>query len=192
MVRAIGPQALLRLRIELEHSSPLIWRTVLVPDNITLVKLHLVIQEAMGWWSSHLHEFVIDHRHYGVITDWDLDWDTGPELINEQRKRLEKVLGRKKQFEYLYDFGDAWWHQITVEALQPLATMKPSARCIGGEMACPPEDVGGLGGYFDFLEAMSDPNHEEHENMLRWHGHSFDPRTFDVVQVNENLKQIKL
>jgi len=191
-VSRTGPRSLLLLRIELEHSSPAIWRSVLVPDNITLVKLHRVFQEVMGWHDCHLHEFIIDHRHYGMVDPDDPFADLGPELISEKRKKLEKVLGQNKRFEYIYDYGDNWRHTITLENRLPLTSAQPSITCIGGEMACPPEDVGGLGGYFEFLEVMADPQHEEHENMMRWWGETFDPGTFDILLANERLKQIKL
>ncbi|MCP4276047.1 MAG: plasmid pRiA4b ORF-3 family protein [Gammaproteobacteria bacterium] len=191
-VSQIGPQSLLQLRIELEHSNPSIWRSMLVPDNITLVKLHWVIQEVMGWYDYHLHEFIIDHRRYGIVGPNDPNWDLAPELINEKRKNLEKVRGQKKQFEYIYDYGDNWLHTITLENRLPLTSARSSVVCIGGEMAYPPEDVGGLGGYFEFLEAMTDPQHEEHESVMQWWGEAFDPRAFDIMLVNEKLKQIKL
>jgi hypothetical protein len=190
-VRRLGPTALLQLHIELEHSEPRIWRTVLVPDNITLIKLHSVIQAAMGWWGGHLHEFVIDHCHYGQVFDDDPMLEMGPELVDERRKKLLKVLGRKKQFEYLYDFGDSWWHKIRVEGVLPLTTPRPQALCLAGEMACPPEDVGGLGGYFDFLEAVMNPQHEDHESMIEWCGGNFDPTHFDVTETNLRLQHIK-
>ena len=191
-VSRTGPRSLLLLRIELEHSSPAIWRSVLVPDNITLVKLHRVFQELMGWRDYHLHEFIIDHRHYGMVDPDDPFADLDPELISEKRKKLEKVLGQNKRFEYIYDYGDNWRHTITLENRLPLTSAQPSITCIGGEMACPPEDVGGLGGYFEFLEAMADPQHEEHENMMQWWGEAFDPGIFDILLANERLKQIKL
>jgi hypothetical protein len=92
-IRRLGPTGLLELRIELEQSQPLIWRTVLVPDNITLIKLHSVIQAAMGWWGGHLHEFIIDHRHYGQVFDEDPFMDIGPELIDERRKKTAQAAG---------------------------------------------------------------------------------------------------
>ncbi len=191
-VSRIGPVSLLQLHIELEDSSPLIWRSVLVPDTITLVKLHLVIQEVMGWYNCHLHEFVINNQHYGMVDPDEPSWDLGPELLNEKRKKLSKVMGRAKQFRYIYDYGDSWWHKITLERMLPLTSSHPSAVCVEGEMACPPEDVGGLGGYFEFLEAMNDPEHEDHESVMQWWDEAFDPSHFDIIQTNERLKQIKL
>ncbi len=80
--------------------------------------------------------------------------------------KATKALNPKKRFEYIYDYGDNWWHTITIENRLPLTSTRSSIICIGGEMACPPEDVGGLGGYFGFLETMADPQHEEHDAVV--------------------------
>jgi hypothetical protein len=189
MTKTLAPATLLQLRISLKYSNPAIWRVVLVPDSITLVQLHQVIQEAMGWWSGHLHEFDIAGRRYGMI---DPEWDEDPELLNEARKSLLKVLGGKKKFLYLYDFGDSWLHEITLEAQLPMIKAQRYATCLMGENACPPEDVGGLPGYYEFLEVIADTENEEHEDMLEWCGGSFDPKAFDVDAINEQLKRIKL
>ncbi len=189
MSQRLNPQTLLQLRIELMHTEPVIWRTVLVPDTITLVKLHAVIQTAMGWCGGHLHEFEIDGLNYGQI---DPDWGMDPEPINEARKRLLKVLGNRRHFHYLYDFGDAWWHRITLEATLPMTQPQRYAQCVAGENACPPEDVGGVPGYYEFLDAINDPAHEEHDSMMEWYGVPFDPELFDVDVTNAQLKQIKL
>ena len=180
---------LVQLRVELRYIEPVIWRCVLVPDTITLVKLHAVIQAVMGWWDSHLHEFDIAGLHYGMT---DPNWDLDPELINEARKKLLKVLGHRRQFDYLYDFGDSWLHRITLERTLPMIKSQRNAMCLAGENACPPEDVGGVPGYYDFLHAISNPDHEEHEEMLEWCGGSFNPRSFDIDATNTVLKQIKL
>ena len=121
------PQTLLQLRIELRYTDPMIWRRVLVPDTITLVQLHAVIQESMGWSNSHLHEFEIAGLRYGMT---DSEWDVDPELINEERKELLKVLGDQKQFDYLYDFGDSWLHRITLEKILPM--IEPQYKPIAG------------------------------------------------------------
>ena len=58
--------AILQVRIELRGTKPKVWRRVLVPQTITLLKLHLVIQAAFGWEHSHLHEFIAgDGKRYG-------------------------------------------------------------------------------------------------------------------------------
>jgi len=114
MVSRLNPPTLLQLRIELCDTHPVVWRCVLVPDTITLVQLHAVIQAAMGWWDAHLHEFDIGGLRYGMP---DPEWDLGPELINEARKKLLTVLGNRKTFDYLYDFGDSWRHRCTISAI---------------------------------------------------------------------------
>jgi hypothetical protein len=196
-----NPQTLLKLRIELLYTDPLIWRRVLVPDTITLVKLHAVIQESMGWWDSHLHEFDIAGRRYGMT---DPEWDVDPELIDEAGKKLLNVLVDQKQFDYLYDFGDSWLHRIMLEKRLPMIEqitldniipgIEPQryAMCVDGENACPPEDVGGVPGYSNFLDIISNPDHEEYDEMIEWWGGSFDPEFFDIDTANKNLKRIKL
>ena len=189
MTKRPAPKNLLQLRIELRHTNPLVWRTVVVPDTITLVKLHAVIQAAMGWYGGHLHEFEIAGQRYGMI---DPEWDTDPELIDESRKRLLKVLGAHRHFDYLYDFGDAWWHWVTLQARMPMTKPQHYAFCVAGENACPPEDVGGLPGYYEFIEAVTNRNHEEHEAMIEWCGGTFDLSRFDIDSTNTRLKQVKL
>lgn len=189
MPKKLMPTSLLQLRIELTDISPAIWRVVLVPDSITLVKLHRVIQASMGWYDCHLHEFNIDGIRYGIVNP---DWGEDEGLVNEARKRLLQVLSGARKFTYTYDFGDSWEHTITVENQLHKENIDNWAHCLLGENHCPPEDVGGAHGYFEFLEAMHDPSHEEHELMKEWWGGTFDPRNFDLAMVNQQLKGIKL
>lgn len=130
-----------------------------------------------------MHEFLIDEVRYGTA-DSDL---TGVPIRSEQRVRLRSALQRGQVFEYLYDFGDAWSHQITrTRVLENCPESFP--RCIDGQNACPPEDVGGPPGYADFIDAMKDENHPEHQNVLRWHGGRFDPCAFDATEVNLRME----
>lgn len=185
---SVTPSTVLQLRIELLNIEPLIWRRVQVPDTITLPRLHRTIQTVMGWSDGHLHEFEIAGEQYGIP---DPDWPMGPPIISEARVRLLKCLGARKQFTYIYDFGDNWQHKIIVEKRLTGARMAHPL-CIGGENACPPEDVGGAYGYSDFLEAIRSPEHPEYENYLSWCGGEFDPTQFDLVAVNQQLARIKL
>lgn len=178
------------LHIELTWIKPAIWRRVAVPEKITLGKLHHVIQAAMGWTDTHLHEFDIAGENYGVP---DPDAGSGPPILSEKRKTLIGALSGKKTFRYVYDFGDNWEHRIKVEKTLPAVICPQIPYCIDGANACPPEDVGGAPGYEEFLAALADPNHPEHEAMLEWHwDDSFDPTAFDCYRVNEWLKQIKV
>lgn len=179
---------ILQLRIELKWLKPVIWRRVRVPASIALGKLHPVIQIAMGWTDSHLHEFTIGGQRYGHA---DPDWDLAHEIITETKVRLDQALAGRKTFTYLYDFGDNWEHKLKVEKTLPAEALA-HPHCDAGEYACPPDDVGGVPGYVEFVRAIIDPDHPEHEEMLEWCGGSFDPQLFDINLTNRRLKRIKL
>ena len=110
----------------------------------------------------------------------------------EARKTLIKALNGKRTFNYLYDFGDSWHHSIKVEKTLPAIACPQVPYCIEGANACPPEDVGGGPGYEDFLEAMANPNHPEHDSMVEWYGDDFDPAAFECERVNQWFKRMKV
>ncbi len=178
-----------QLRIELVDVQPEVWRTVLVPGSTTLTKVHVTILWGMGWEGGHLHEFTIGYQAYGTP---DPDYDDGREIKSEGRYTLASVVGRLKSFRYEYDFGDGWEHVIKVENILPPDPNLKAPVCIAGANACPPEDCGGPMGYEEFLEAINDPKHEDHDDMLTWCGGSFDPTAFDLAGVNARLSEIKL
>lgn len=179
-----------QLRIELKHVEPLVWRRVLVPENVTLAKLHIILQGAMGWHGGHLHEYEIARLRYGMPPDDD--WPGSEPVLDERRFRLNRFVETGlRHFKYIYDFGDRWEHIVKVEDLVMPKPGLPLIMCLAGENACPPEDVGGYPGYAEFLEALNDPAHEEHANMLRWIGGSFDPTAFELADINERLAEIK-
>jgi hypothetical protein len=186
----LDPGWMYRLRITLLDVEPSIWRAVLVPETITLSKLHTVIQAAMGWTNSHLHEFVIAGRRYSDYLEEQ--WEPN-EILDERGVVLEAALGPStRTFDYVYDFGDDWHHAIVLEERQPLVRGASSTvRCLAGERACPPEDVGGAHGYEEFLRALADPQHPDREELLQWCGGSFDSERFDLKRVDARLKRIK-
>lgn len=175
-----------QLKVALREIKPPIWRRVRVPGDITLAKLHHVLQIVMGWTNSHLHKFTI-----GAVDYAEPDPDGSLNFRSDRRARLNEVVRLRQKFMYEYDFGDGWEHEIVVEqTLQP----EPGAFypvCLGGERACPPEDCGGIWGYAEFLEAIRDPNHPEHADMLGWAGGSFDPEVFDLDAVNRELRRLR-
>ena len=173
-----------QLKVELAGIKPPIWRRILVPANIPLHKLHLVIQAAMGWSNSHLHEFDILGERYGEPNP---DWDMGDGPISEARVKLNKALQGATSFKYTYDFGDDWVHKVKVEKVFDLDLGFALPLCIDGVRACPPEDVGGQQGYLDFVETIRDPSHAEHEATLEWHGGPFDPNEFETGLANLRL-----
>jgi len=128
---------------------------------------------------------VIGRRIYSVPDPDDDFYER--KVIDEKRIRLAEVLTHVgTQFEYLYDFGDSWYHDLLLEAILVPEPALTYPRCLSGERCTPPEDVGGTMGYADYLEAMADPQHEEHENLLQWLG-PFDPESFSVSDVNQML-----
>ncbi|GHD81102.1 plasmid pRiA4b ORF-3 family protein [Vogesella fluminis] len=184
-----SPAPVYQLHIELRYTDPVIWRRLLVPGSVKLSKLHAILQLAMGWEGGHLHEFVIGETSYG---EPDPDFPSDLPVEDEKKVTLAKALGVKKTFTYLYDYGDDWQHRVKVEKVLPPDLDLPYPICLDGSNACPPEDVGGVPGYYEFLEAINDPTHEEHQAMLEWCGGSFDPATFDLDEVNQRLSEVKL
>ena len=184
-----------RLRVELEEIEPVIYRVLLVRGNVGLDLLHAILQVAIGWTNSHLHKFNIGDSEYSD-PEFNLNEDAfeDDKLVEDEAiVNLDEVAPRKGfQFGYEYDFGDSWEHQITVEDILPDdGTLSGFAECIDGKRACPPEDCGGVPGYADFVETITDPENEEYESMLEWVGGAFDPEAFDIRKVNRFLKKIK-
>jgi hypothetical protein len=174
------------LYVELEDIEPLIWRRLLVPATIRLPELHDLLQLAMGWTNSHLHSFTIGKKTFGMA---DVDDFEELNMLDEKKQTLEATLGEDiREFLYEYDFGDSWHHRI---AAKPLARPNPDWHyplCTGGARAAPPDDVGGSPGYEQFLAAIKDPKHEEHDSLLVWIGGAFDPEGFDLNAINRTLR----
>lgn len=177
-----------QLKVTLVRVKPPVWRRLLVPGNFSLDRLHTVIQEAMGWTDSHLHEFVVQGQRYGEPNPEEPEPDLEREWLATLRQ-IAPVQGRR--FEYLYDFGDGWRHDVLVESIQLPEKELRYPVCLAGARRCPPEDCGGPYGYAGVLEAIRDSNHAEHEEMLDWIGGEFDPEAFDLAAVNRKLRLLK-
>jgi hypothetical protein len=151
----------------------------------TLPRLHDTIQIAMGWTDSHLHRFIIGNVEYGVpVPDFD------DEMLSEQRVKLERVItAEKERFVYEYDFGDGWIHDILLEKIMPSEPDLHYPHCVAGKRACPPEDVGGVWGYAEFLEIMHNSDHPRHEEMLEWWEGEFDPEAVSLDEINQALSR---
>ena len=174
-----------QIKISLIGAKPPIWRTVLVPSNLKLAAFHEVIQVAMGWTNSHLHQFIANNVFYGIPDD-----DFELEMEDESKYKLSQLLKKEKEsLIYEYDFGDSWEHKILLEKILPYDTKTALPVCIKGKRACPPEDCGGIWGYEELLETISNPKHPDHEDMLEWLGGEFDPEEFDLEEINEDLAE---
>ena len=184
-----GPDTveILQLRIDLEYILPTVTRTLLIRASSSLGTLHTAIQAAMGWEDSHLHEFEKDGVRYGQPNLYE---DFEELAVESERKQLGTLFRKGTQsLSYLYDFGDSWKHTVTLEDRLPADLKMQWPRCIAGENSCPPEDVGGPPGYMHYLEAVLDPNHEEHVDMIQWRGAGFHPSHFSPDEANARLKK---
>jgi len=183
--KKVGDVPIYQLKVTLRESKPPIWRRLQIGSDVRLGELHDIFQIAMGWTDSHLHQFIVGGVFYGVSDpDWDMD------VEDERKVRLDQIASAEKEkFFYEYDFGDGWEHEVLVEKILAPEPEADYPRCIKGKRNCPPEDIGGVWGYGDFLEAIQDEDHPEHEEYLEWIGGSFDPEAFDLEEVNEVLKK---
>lgn len=176
-----------QIKVTLNGIRPPVWRRLLVPSSLSLMNLHDVLQIAVGWTDSHLHQFVARGILYGQP-----DPEFGMGQVNERRVRLDEVLRAEKDaMTYEYDFGDGWEHKIILEKVLGNAEHGVAPSCIAGARACPPEDCGGVWGYANLLKIISDSSHPEHREMLEWLGDQFEPERFDISETNSVLARMK-
>ncbi len=187
--RKPSPTPQYELTVTLCEFEPEIWRRLVVPGNATFGWLHAVIQVAMGWTNSHLHQFPVGEQVISNST-FELDDLVGsPRVLDEDLVTLMEIAPQKGiLLPYEYDFGDSWDHLITVEdILDPDPEAARVARCLDGAGACPPEDCGGLPGYADLIKILRQPKHKA---MKEWLGRPFDPDAFDVEATNTFLRKL--
>lgn len=184
------PLDIYQIKITLMYTTPPIWRRVLVPAGMTMEQLHNVVQAAMGWEHSHLHDFRIGNKRFGEPDPYGDDMQ--PATINERTVRLFSVLGKVgTKAVYTYDFGDSWEHTISVEKVLPPDPEVAYPVCTGGKLHGPPEDCGGIPGYYNLVEILGDPAHDRYEEMLEWLGDGFDPDAFSVDETNRRLQPLR-
>jgi len=175
------------LRIELKDSDPPVWRVVEVPTSITLKVLHDIVQAAMGWLDYHLWEMVIDGQTYGLpMGD---DWGTAPRKVAARTRLRDVLVPGTTRIDYTYDFGDNWEHSLVVRDVRPGDPGSAYPRFIEGERECPPEDCGGISGFYEMLEARADPNHPDHTDVTEWLD-GYDPDRFDIFPIQGALGRI--
>jgi hypothetical protein len=179
-IRRRGPTQVktARLRVALRDVEPAVARVIDVPASATLPELHDLLQAAIGWTDSHLHQFVTPQATYGMEIPGEEVW---PEDQRDETGALLTDLG--SEFEYLYDFGDDWTHHV--EVLGPGGS---TPGCVDGHGACPPEDCGGPGGYAELLNVLADPTHPEHERMRSWVGNRLRP--FDRAASDQWVRRV--
>jgi len=189
-------QIVLQFLVVLCETDPLIWRRIQVPSNYSFWDLHVAIQDAMGWKDYHLHEFQVARP--AKLRGKRIEFIGIPDNTVDDRQwrpswevwLADYFDGDAQPVVYTYDFGDNWRHLVHLEDFDVVDPKKSYPRCIGGARRCPPEDCGGVYGYRQFLEAIADPTHSEHESYLEWVGGSFDPDDFgNPRKAYEKLKE---
>jgi len=176
-----------QLKVQLKGARPPIWRRFLVSNTVSLEDFHHTLQIVMGWTNSHLHQFMVGNERYG-ITDPDIDMDWDDDLKNEIEFKVKDIMKKEgDSILYEYDFGDSWEHKVTLEKILPYSSEQVLPFCVKGRRGCPPEDVGGVCGYGDFLEKWNDESDPEHYEIKEWAGEYFYPEGFSEVETNDIL-----
>ncbi|MDP8265684.1 MAG: plasmid pRiA4b ORF-3 family protein [Candidatus Aceula meridiana] len=176
-----------RLKIILDDILPQIWRLIEVESNITFYEFHLIIQEAMGWTNSHLHEFTAGNFRIGDRDEEACEFGNPPEWEERDKKLSDYFSENNTKVDYTYDFGDNWEHTIMLESIESKKKGIKYPRCINGERACPPDDCGSSPGYYRLLKILSDSKHDEYESMKTWAG-DFEPEHFDKEEATQGMQ----
>lgn len=186
---AIAPplQRIFELRVNLRDVEPEVWRRVLIPGSVRLDKLHIMLQAAMGWTNSHLHAFTIGAARYGTAFD-----ELAATELDEKMATVIGALRDIEHFEYEYDFGDSWIHDVVIEARHSTARGLKHAVCLAGANACPPEDCGGPGGYHELLAALAGASSKDRRELVEWIDGSFSATFFDVADANVRLQSVRM
>lgn len=190
--------AVYQLRITLKRIRPPIWRQVLVPMDFRLDQLHSLIQIIMGWGDYHLHEFELPtptrrwqqgRRFAPAVVINEI---FGDEVEDESKVSIGELCSKvNDKLIYVYDFGDHWIHEVKVQKLLAARPGEQYPKCSKGKRASPPEDCGGIWGYGNLMEVLSDPGDEEYEELLDWVGGDFDPEEFDLEATTKALRKIE-
>jgi hypothetical protein len=181
MAKKTTAKQIYQIKVTLQGSAkPPIWRRLLLADNTPLDELHDVLQVAMGWENAHLHMFSYGQEFYGPLDEYDRG-----NTLDEAKYRLNQLMRKEKDsLVYIYDFGDDWRHKIVLEKILPPDAQQNLPFCVTGKGACPPEDCGGIYGYYDLLRVLADSNDEEYEDMLEWAG-ELHPEVFSAAEANK-------
>lgn len=178
---------ILQIKILLLGSKPPIWRRVLMDDGITFHQFHEIIQMAMGWENAHLYSFDLGTVRIELPDDYGIDTQ-----LDARKTKVSDYLNLEGAIlNYEYDFGDYWLHQILLEKIESPQKGQTLPICIMGKGNCPPEDCGGIWGYYELLDILGDENHPEHEDRLEWLGEDFDPTHFQKESINARLARWK-
>lgn len=181
-----------QFKIELAEIEPTIWRVIQVPSKYTFWDLHVAIQDSMGWLDYHLHVFRVRMSHQRKDSEIgipDDDFDNHKVLPCWEVPIADFFISPGKSAIYKYDFGDNWSHYILLEGILLKKKDVKYPICIQGERACPPEDCGGVSGYYQLIEILGNSNHPEYAEYVEWlkahakNYHPYEPDTFEPEKI---------
>ena len=202
------------LKVELELGEYKAWRKVVVPLSYNFHQLHKIIQNIYNWQDYHLHEFFVYSEEKDDTKNWnhgeyhrdgykailnlaadqknfeynkyELNYEQEDfEMAVENEVKLKDVLPAR--IKYNYDYGDNWQHYIeTEEIIDDYKSNKPTL--LDGAGTAPPEDVGGVGGFDEFMQIISNPDDEDHESMLEW-AESQRFKEYDPEEIKSELER---
>jgi len=174
----------IQLTVTLNTIRPMVWRTIQIPHDATFFGLHIAIQDAMGWDDAHLHEFRVPNPDTDVVEEIGLPVDGAREVIPGWTVPVVDRLGPGNTVaQYIYDFGDEWTHTVVFEGFASREKGVRLPNVVEGGGACPPEDCGGLPGYYEARYLVANPDHEGHADAVELLGEDFDPDRFDPAAV---------
>lgn len=184
---------IIKITVTLRDVAPKVTRTLEVPADIPLDRLHETLQAAFGWHNAHLYQFCIGEPYQWGAERWVMpDFVDSPEDLPADKTTLAQAMDKAGDagLAYLYDLGDDWEHEIAASsptAADPAKTYPRLTEVTGG---CPPEDIGGPPGYEMFKEAMTNPKHPEHKDLKTWYGGPFDPAKPNEKALKANVTKL--
>lgn len=170
---AAAESPLCRIKVVLKGTEPQVWRRFTLPHDVRLDRLNDVIQASLAWQQERSWRFQIAGDTY--LSEPDL-FDQGESLMAVKFRLNALVPKAGNSFLYTYDLIEEWDHEVTLEKILPAGARQ--AVLEDGGNAAPPEDCGGLQGYYQLLETLADPEHEDHEEMLEFAGGPINPAEF--------------
>jgi len=178
----------LQFKIEMAEILPSIWRRILVPSDYNFWDLHVALQDAMGWSDYHLHHFEIKGKHKRKeekigIPDFDRFEDSEEVYPGWEIPVTNYFSELGMTANYLYDYGDSWWHTVKLEGYIHKEKKTKYPLCLDGARSCPPEDCGGVRGYYEMLETLSNPQSDDYEDMKQWVGEDWNAEKFDKDKI---------
>lgn len=178
-----------QLKVAVKGSKPPIWRRCIIPSGITFSQLSTILNRVMGWAGYHQFEFEFYHMGLHIFEDIDdFNFVNIYDFAEASGTYIREYMETNGWFTYTYDLGDCWDHRVTIEKIIPDYDQNyPLVVKYKGE--CPLEDSGGIGGYYQKLEIMSDPGHPEHEEICDWAKLQGYEEAYDINEVNQVLAQ---